>query len=87
MIGAIIGALIGGIVGSILIPVPVVGTIVGACLGAFIGAAALELTDRDFVHAMRVGVGAAKGRFMGIVIKLAIGAIMLIIIMICALPF
>jgi uncharacterized protein YqgC (DUF456 family) len=87
MIGAIIGALIGGIFGSILIPVPVVGTIVGACLGAFIGAAALELTDRDFVHAMRVGVGAAKGRFMGIVIKLAIGAIMLIIIMICALPF
>jgi uncharacterized protein len=86
MVGAVVGAMIGGIAGSVLIPVPIIGTIVGACLGAFVGAAVLELTDRDFWHAMRVGAGAAKGRLMGIVIKLTIGVAMLIIIIIAALP-
>jgi uncharacterized protein YqgC (DUF456 family) len=85
MIGAVIGALLGGVFLS-FIPVPVVSTIVGACLGAFIGAAVMELTDKDFVHAMRVGVGAAKGRFMGIVVKLAVGIVMLLVMMIAALP-
>ena len=85
MIGAVVGALVGGIVFS-FIPVPVVATIVGACLGAFVGAAAMELTDRDFRHAMRVGIGAAKGRFLGIVVKSAIGVMMLIVVMIAALP-
>ncbi|HMB95823.1 MAG TPA: DUF456 domain-containing protein [Tepidisphaeraceae bacterium] len=85
IIGAIVGALLGGIFLS-FVPVPIVSTIVGACLGAFIGAAVMELSDRDFRHALRVGVGAAKGRFMGIVIKLAIGAMMFVIILIAALP-
>ena len=85
MIGAVVGALIGGIVFS-FIPVPVVATIVGACMGAFVGAAAMELTDRDFRHAMRVGIGAAKGRFLGIVVKSVIGVMMLIVVMIAALP-
>ena len=80
MIGAVIGALIGGIAFS-FIPVPVVATIVGACFGAFLGAALLELSDRDFRHALKVGMGAAKGRFIGIVIKTAIGVIMLLIIL------
>jgi uncharacterized protein YqgC (DUF456 family) len=84
MIGAIVGALIGGIVCSPIFPV--VGTIFGACFGAFLGAAILELTDRDFVHAMRVGYGAAKGRLAGIVIKLGFGIVMLLIILIAALP-
>ena len=85
MIGAVVGALLGGFFLS-FIPVPIVSTIVGACLGAFIGAAVMELTDKDFVHAMRVGVGAAKGRFMGIVIKLAFVVMMLIVVMLAALP-
>jgi uncharacterized protein YqgC (DUF456 family) len=84
MIGSIIGALVGGIACSPIFPV--VGTIVGACAGAFIGAAAMEYTDRDIDHAMRVGVGAAKGRLWGIVSKLGFGAIMFIIIVIAALP-
>jgi hypothetical protein len=85
MIGAVVGALLGGIFLS-FIPVPIVSTIVGACLGAFIGAAVMELSDRDFRHAIRVGAGAAKGRFMGIVVKLVIGAVMFVIILIAALP-
>jgi len=85
MVGAIIGALIGGLAFS-FIPVPVVATIVGACFGAFLGAAILELTDKDFRHALRVGMGAAKGRFIGIVIKSAIGVVMLLIILVAAFP-
>ncbi len=86
MVGAIGGGLLGGIFLTFLIPIPIVGTIVGACAGAFIGAAVMEVTDRDFRHALRVGVGAAKGRFMGIVAKLVVGAIMLIVILVAALP-
>jgi uncharacterized protein len=85
MIGAIVGALIGGIA---LSPVfPVIGTIFGACLGAFIGAAALEFYDRDARHALRVGMGAAKGRFYGIVSKLAFGVVMFVIVAVAALPW
>ena len=86
MFGAIVGALVGGLVISFLLPIPIVGTIVGACFGAFVGAALMELTDREFMHAMRVGLGAAKGRLWGIVIKLLIGATMLVIIIIAAIP-
>jgi uncharacterized protein len=85
MIGAVVGAMIGGIFLSIL-PIPVVSTIFGACLGAFFGAAIMELTDKDFRHSLRVGVGAAKGRLMGIVIKSGIGIIMLVVVIIFALP-
>jgi uncharacterized protein len=84
MVGAIVGAVVGGIVCSPIFPV--IGTILGACLGAFLGAAILELTDRDASHALRVGVGAAKGRFYGIVSKLAFGVVMFLIILIAALP-
>src|SRR5689334_18043501 len=67
--GAIVGALIGGIFLSV-IPIPIISTIVGACLGAFIGAAVVELMIfKDVDRSMRVGVGAAHGRFLGIVGK------------------
>jgi uncharacterized protein YqgC (DUF456 family) len=85
MMGAVVGALVGGIAFS-FVPIPVVATIVGAVLGAFVGAALMELTDRDFRHAMRVGYGAAKGRLMGIVVKTAIGVVMLLVLMFAAIP-
>jgi len=86
MIGAIIGALLGAALFSI--PVPILGTIVGACLGAFIGASVVELAVRggDVAHSFRVGTGAAKGRFYGIVIKLAFGCAMLLVSAIAAFP-
>ena len=74
MFGAIVGGFIGGIVGTPILPI--IGTIVGACVGAFVGAAIMELTDKDTAHSLRVGVGAAKGRFWGILIKLTIGLLM-----------
>jgi hypothetical protein len=85
MIGAIVGALIGGIAFS-FVPIPVVSTIFGACFGAFLGAALMELTDKDFRHALRVGYGAAKGRLAGIIVKLGFGIVMLLIILIAAAP-
>jgi hypothetical protein len=87
MIGAIIGGLAGGIVGSILIPVPVVGTIIGAVAGSFAGAVAIErLIVADTDRAIRVGMGAAKGRFLGIVSKSVFGGLMMGVSLLTALP-
>jgi uncharacterized protein YqgC (DUF456 family) len=86
MIGAVVGGFIGAI-GFSFIPVPVVAQIVGACLGAFIGAGVMEYSDRDLAHSLRVGYGAAKGRFWGIVSKLAFGVVMLIVALAAAFPY
>jgi uncharacterized protein YqgC (DUF456 family) len=70
-----------------LIPIPVVGTIIGVCLGAALGAGIVELiVRRDLEQSIRVGSGAFKGRLLGLVSKLAIGAVMLLIAMICGFP-
>lgn len=76
MIGAIVGGLIGGLVGTGLIPIPVLGTIIGAVAGSFIGAAGIErMIDSDSRRAIDIGIGAAKGRFWGIVIKSGFGVV------------
>ncbi|MGB7161328.1 MAG: DUF456 domain-containing protein [Tepidisphaeraceae bacterium] len=85
MMGAIIGGIVGGIVGTPIFPV--VGTIVGACLGSFIGAFTIELAiGRTHDDSMKIGIGAAKGRFVGIVAKLAFGIAMLFVALIAAFP-
>jgi uncharacterized protein YqgC (DUF456 family) len=85
MIGALVGALIGGFLFTI--PVPILGTIFGVCFGAFLGAALVEMgIVGDAAHAHRVGWGAAKGRFFGIVLKLCFGVIILLFTLIAALP-
>ncbi len=86
MLGAIVGGIIGGIVGTGVIPIPIVGTVIGACAGAFIGAFALEYTDKGADHAMRVGIGAAKGRFWGILWKSAFGILMFLVAAFAGLP-
>jgi len=87
---AMFGAMVGGIVGAIagtFIPIPIVGTIFGACAGSFLVAMAIQWMQHGEVHhSMRVGVGAAKGRFLGIAGKLSIGVLMLVLTMIVALP-
>jgi uncharacterized protein YqgC (DUF456 family) len=85
-IGAVVGAFVGAILFS-FIPLFIVAQVVGACVGAFIGAAVMEFTDKDLRHSVRVGVGAAKGRFVGIIAKLAIGAVMLLVSIGTAWPF
>jgi uncharacterized protein YqgC (DUF456 family) len=87
---AMVGGLVGGILGGIFltfIPIPIISTIVGICLGSFLGAAIAELLGgQAAVHSLRVGLGAAKGRFQGILAKLALGICMFLLILIAAFP-
>lgn len=74
-VGALIGGLIGGIAGTFIIPIPAVGSIIGACGGAFIGALYLEFSGgRSLSESARSGWGAGKGRLVGTLVKLVVGA-------------
>jgi uncharacterized protein YqgC (DUF456 family) len=85
MVGAVVGALIGGFLFTI--PVPVLGTIFGVCAGAFVGAALVEMgIVGDPTHSMKVGWGAAKGRFYGIVLKLLFGVAIFLVTLFVAIP-
>ena len=87
MLGGVVGAILGGVLLSFLLPIPIVGTVFGACLGAFLGAALVELAiHRDLHRAARVGTGAARGRFWGILYKTGIGLVMFVAAAIAALP-
>lgn len=79
---AAVGALLGGFAGMFLLslPLPLIGTIAGGVLGCFAGAALAEWTNPDFglragddrlAHGARVGVFAAIGRVLGLMVKLA----------------
>jgi uncharacterized protein YqgC (DUF456 family) len=81
---AIVGSIVGGIAG-IALPVPIVGTLIGACLGAFGGALIGDLwAGRSLFQSAEVGRQAAIGRFWGSVVKLAVGAVIVIILAIAA---
>ncbi|MEM6562088.1 MAG: DUF456 domain-containing protein [Planctomycetota bacterium] len=87
MLGAIGGGLVGGLAATFLIPIPLVGSIIGAILGAAIGAVALELfVERDWRQLTDVGVGAAKGRAIGILAKTGCGVIMWVFLAFAAWP-
>ncbi len=69
------GALVGGICGMIaftpLIPVPILGSILGGLLGCFGGAFVVErYFHGDTGKSAKVGLGAAIGRLIGLLIKL-----------------
>ena len=79
--GALLGAIVGAVLGTFLLPIPFVGTLMGACAGAGIGASVLELTrDKGVNHAVRSGVGAGLGVLVGTGSKIALGALICIII-------
>jgi uncharacterized protein YqgC (DUF456 family) len=87
MIGAVVGALVGGIFLTALLPIPIVGTVFGVCLGTFLGAAIVEMgVVGNAGHAGRVGWGAAKGRFVGIMLKVGFGVVILIVTVFVAFP-
>ncbi|MGA2583119.1 MAG: DUF456 domain-containing protein [Tepidisphaeraceae bacterium] len=84
--GGIIGGVVGGIVFS-FIPIPIVATLLGIFLGTFLGAGLMELLGGESTtHSLRVGLGATKGRLMGLFAKITIGVVMLLIIIFTALP-
>jgi uncharacterized protein YqgC (DUF456 family) len=81
---ALVGSIVGGILGIVL-PVPLVGPLLGACLGAFVGALVGNLwAGRTLFQSLLAGRGAAIGQFWGTVLKLAIGAIMAVMLAIAA---
>jgi uncharacterized protein len=81
---AIVGSFVGGIMGTAL-PVPIIGTLIGACLGAFGGSLLGDLwAGRPLFQSLRAGRGAAVGRFWGTVSKLAVGAVIVVVLAIAA---
>ena len=81
---ALFGSIVGGIMG-IALPVPLVGPLLGACLGAFVGALLGNLwTGRTLFQSFAAGRGAAIGQFWGTVLKLTIGAIIVVMLALAA---
>lgn len=85
-IGSVVGAIVGAIVGSFVIPVPVVGTIIGAALGAGGGALLMEkhLGEKTWQEAGKIGAGAAIGRLIATIAKIAFAAIVASVLSIAA---
>jgi uncharacterized protein YqgC (DUF456 family) len=81
---ALAGGFVGGILGTAL-PVPLVGTLIGACLGAFVGSLLGDLwAGRPVQRSLEAGWGAAVGRFWGTISKLAVGAIIVVVLAVAA---
>ena len=81
---AIIGSIVGGIMGTAL-PVPLVGTLLGSCLGAFVGALLGDLwVGRTLFQGLAAGQGAAVGRLWGTGAKLAVGAVIVVVLALAA---
>ncbi len=83
---ALAGTVVGSITGVIMgVPVPVVGPLIGALLGGAGGAFAGAYLGEMWKHggsdqSVSVGWGAAVGRLLGTVGKLAIGAVLVVIL-------
>ena len=87
MIGAIVGGLLGGFFLTFLVPVPILGTLVGVCVGTFLGAWGVELlVGKEMDQSVQIGVGAAKGRLVGTLLKSLFGVAMLMVAAATAVP-
>jgi uncharacterized protein YqgC (DUF456 family) len=82
----IIGAIVGAVVGSVVIPILFGGTLVGAGLGA--GAGSLigqRWSGGGWGQSLEVGKGAAIGRVLGSVGKLAVAVVMWFVVLVAVL--
>lgn len=87
MIGAVVGGLLGGFFLTFLVPIPILGTIVGVCVGTFLGAWGVELmVGKEMDQSVQIGIGAAKGRLVGTLLKTLFGVTMLIVAMVASIP-
>ena len=82
IVGATAGSLLGVMIGiPILIVGPLIAAVGGGALGAFVGAYLGEKwKGRTHVDRIAVGKGALMGRLWGTVGKLAVGAIMVVVV-------
>lgn len=88
ILGAIVGGLLGAVFLTFLVPVPVLGTVVGVLAGTFLGAAISERlwVGKPGAHAAHIGVRAALGRLLGILIKTAAGLAILVYVLVRGFP-
>lgn len=78
MFAGIVGAIIGAVVGVAFLFG--FGALIGALIGGFFGCYIMEkINGRDDKEALKAAKGAMLGRFLGIVVKCAIGAVILIL--------
>ena len=87
MIGGLVGGLLGAIFLSV-VPIPGVAQLVGAIIGTFIGVVVVELmvVGKQVDHSFQIGMGAAKGRVWGTILKTLIGVIMFFVALVAAFP-
>jgi hypothetical protein len=86
MAGGIVGGLLGAIFLSV-IPIPGVAQLVGAIIGTFVGVVVVELmVGKKAEHSFQIGVGAAKGRFWGTMLKTLVGVILFFVALVTAFP-
>jgi hypothetical protein len=77
-VGAFIGAIVGGLVCAGAIPI--IGAIVGVILGAGVGALLFELSGgKPLLEAAGVGMGAARGKFVGMLVKITMACAIFLI--------
>jgi len=82
---ALAGAIVGGIVGSFFLPP--IGSLIGVIVGAFLAAFVVELLrQKPLPHATLAAIGAAFGRIVGIVVKVAFGMAAWLVLLFSAWP-
>ncbi len=81
--GTFVGGILGGVAGTSV--APVVGTLIGGFLGAFLGAAAGEMfRERRVEPSLRIGFHATVGRLLAVLVKYALAATGIVIVVIAA---
>ncbi len=83
---SILGGIVGAIVGTFALPIPVLGTIIGGVIGAGVAASLAERTahQRTWSDARRVGVAAAQGRAISVILKLGFAVLVALLLTIAA---
>lgn len=79
-LGSVVGSLVGAIVGAPFLLL--VGALIGAVIGAGVGALIAErgLAGRTWADSARIGRGAAIGRFWASLVKVALAAVVALIL-------
>ena len=82
--GSLVGSIVGAIAGSFV--VPIVGTIVGAVVGAGVGALSFErgIGQKTWREATSIGTAAAKGRFVGTVVKTLVAVAVCLVLVVAS---
>lgn len=84
-LGAVIGSLLGAILGAPFLLF--VGAIIGAVIGAGLGAIIAErgLVGRTWTDSVKIGKGAAVGRFWATIVKVALAGVVAVMLTVAVL--